>query len=345
MKEIIIFCPGDIVSGGVNSLHNLCASLSNNGFNASMYYFNRNSKILESKEIKSYGVNEFQGTIDKVNQILIVSESQIERLFKYKKASKVIYWLGLIFYFKNPTWQFPFNYKIFRKLITCKSYAGHHSGLVELTQRKLFEYAKNQTNIWISDYIHLSNSYFVTEYCKKRGANNAFTLLNPVRDEIYSNSSEEIKFKKNKVLFGQRTPKLIVALAKLLLKNFEVVKIKNMPYDEVVKLMMESKVFAELGINHGRDRMPREAAMLGCVVFMNRRGSSSNKKDYKIKNEYILKNGVILYLKNLMKIKSAAKNYPEHYKNFEDFKLQLIQEKRDFDNNVITTFNQIVKLG
>jgi hypothetical protein len=343
VKEIIIFSPGNIVSGGVNSLHNLCASLNRNGFNASMHYIDREDAIIQSILIQSYQVKEYSGNIDTKENIIIVPETMTDLLANYKKALKVVYWLGLKYYFKNPDWKFPFNYKLFRKLIACRSYAGHHNGIIEITKRKLNEYAKGVVNIWNNGYVHVSNSYFVADYCKNRGANHTFVIQNPVRDEIYNLGLSQNK-RKNIILFGQRTPKLILFLSKLLFTNFKIIKVKKMPYDKVIQLMSESKVFAELGINHGRDRMPREAAILGCIVFINRRGSSSNKKDYLMNDNYILKNSPFLYFKNLRKIKKVALNHNKYISDFKEFNKQLQEEKQNFDRNVKKAFNLIIKL-
>ena len=90
MNKIIILCPGNVISGGVNSLHNLCASLNRGGFNALMYYFNALPEIINSHQITSYNVNRFEGKIDVPNHIAIVPETMVETISSFTKAKKVI---------------------------------------------------------------------------------------------------------------------------------------------------------------------------------------------------------------------------------------------------------------
>ncbi|MEN8119610.1 MAG: hypothetical protein ABFS35_04660 [Bacteroidota bacterium] len=340
MDKIIILCPGDVISGGVNSLHNLCASLTRNGFNAAMYYFNAKPEIINSHQITSYNVNSHDGKLDEPGHIIFVSESMTERVASFSKAIKVVYWLGIKFYFKSPLWKPPFNKKIFRRLIKCRSYYGYSSGLIESAKRKLNEFAKSEIDIWTDDFIHISNSHYVANYCLHKGAKNVHVLHNPIRDEFYEKDFG-LKKRTKTILFGPKTPKLLVFFLRLFLKDYKIIQLRHLPFEQVVKLMSESVVFAEFGSNHGRDRMPREAAMLGCIVFMNTRGSSALNKDYKIDDQYKIIDKLINYPRIIKEIKKAAKNYENQISDFGQFRDQLKNERANFDWEVNNVFQRI----
>ncbi len=342
MRDIIVMCPGNVISGGVNSLLNLCGSLNKNGFSAKIYFYDIDNDIINSHIVQSYNVEQYRGELDLENNIVVAPETQTTRIKNLKKATKVVYWLGLLYYYKNPEWKFPFNYKIMRKLIACHSYAGYSNGAFELAKRRLNEYAKSKINIWTADYIHLSNSYFVTEYCKNKGAKHAYTIQNPVHDEFYD---KDINPKREKyILLGQRSSHLFMWLLRIVFKDYKIFKLKRMSHAEVMKYLSKSTVFVELGINHGRDRLPREAALLGNVVFMNRRGSSSNKADYNLDKYYILKNNILNYFQIIKKIKNTLDNYQTHFEKQSEFRQQLIKEKNDFNNNVKKVFKQLMNI-
>ena len=341
MFKIIILSPGNVISGGVNSLHNLCAALSRNGFNASMYYLNPDLEVLNNHQIKSYKVKQYTGKLDESDQIIVAPETMTQTIASFKKATKVIYWLGIKFYFKSPPWKAPFNKKIFRSLIKCRSYYGYSSGIIETTKRKFNEFAKSELNIWTNDFIHISNSYYVANYCKDKKAKNVYVLHNPIREELYE---KKFNTKRSKtIIFGAKTPKLLVLFLKLFLKDYKIIQLRKIPFNKVVKLMSESVVFAEFGSNHGRDRMPREAAMSGCIVFMNPRGSSAIKEDYNIDNQYIITDKLKNYPLIIRRIKQAAQNYNTQISDFETFRKQLINENINFDNNVKNTFNKLIE--
>lgn len=341
MIKIIIFCPGDIISGGVNSLHNLCSLLVRNGFNATMYYFNAKPDIINSHQIISYNVNRYDGKIDEPDQIIIVPETMIEILTTFSKAKKIIYWLALKYYFKNPPWRPPFHIKPVRKLISCRSYYGYSGGILESAKRKLNEFSKSKFNIWTEDYIHISNSHFVANYCMHRGAKKSFVLLNPIRNEFY-NKEANLNSRTETILFGPKTPKLLVLFARIFLKEFKIIQLRHIPFKKVYKLMSKSLVFAEFGNNPGRDRMPREAAMLGCIVFMNTRGSNALKEDYNIDNQYKIIDKLINYPHIIKEIRKAAQNYKIQISDFDQFRKQLKNEKANFDNEVKSVFSKLL---
>lgn len=342
MKEIIIFCPANIITGGVNSLHNLCASLTKNGFNSKMYYVDRNNEIIKSPLIQSYKVEEHSGALDTKEQIIIVPETMTFRLAEFKNATKVVYWLSLKYYFKSPVWKSPFDIKLLRKFISCSSYYGYCNSFFESYKRKLNEYAKDEFDIWTNDFIHLSNSFHVAEFCKSKGAQNIFVIQNPVRDEIYKRKIKPGN-RKNNILVGYRTSKFLIFLLRIYLKNYNIIRLKNIPFNDLVNLMTESKLFIELGVNPGRDRMPREAGLLGCAVIVGKRDSYTNKQDYKIENQYIVNPKFRNFLKIMKLTKEITSNYDYHNSNFENFRQQLIEEKKGFDNTVTNVFSEIIK--
>lgn len=341
MDKIIILCPGDVISGGVNSLHNLCASLVRNGFNAAMYYFKAKPEIINSHQITSYNVIRYDGNIDEPDQIIIAPETMTEKIASFSKAKKIIYWLGIKFYFKSPPWKSPFNKKYFRRLIKCRSYYGYSSGLIESAKRKLSEYAKSKINIWTDDFMHISNSYYVANYCLHKGAKKVYVIHNPIRNEFYEKIFD-LNNRTKTILLGTKTPKLLVLFLWLFLKGYKIIQLRHMPFERIVKLMSESVVFAEFGSNHGRDRMPREAAMLGCIVFMNTRGSSALKEDYYIDNQYKIIDKLINYPRIIKKIKKAAQNYKIQISDFDQFREQLENEKANFDCEVKNVFSKLL---
>jgi hypothetical protein len=340
-QTIIICCPGNVISGGVNSLHNLCRSLRLGGFNAAMYYLTPDEKVLANIQITSYSVERVASLTDDENTLVIVPETMVQLLMGLKKAHKMVYWLGLNYFFKNPTWRFPFNIKLCRKLISCRSYSGYSAGAFENLKRRLNEYAKSHLNIWGDDVVHLTNSYFVANYCQQKGSPNTYVLLNPIRDEFYEVTPSPNRDKL--ILFGPKTPKRIINKLRRELPAFKIVRLKGLPITEVHQLMSKAMVFAEFGNYSGRDRMPREAAMLGCCVYMNTRGSAAFSEDYDIAAHYKIADTPNNTSIIVDRIKQTVFDYDTHVKQFETFKEQLRKEKIGFARETERVFTAILK--
>jgi hypothetical protein len=338
-KSIIICCPGNVISGGVNSLHNLCKALNKCGFDAKMFYVEPDDLVLQNHQITSYSVKRQYQIEDRTDILIVVPETMVQFLFQFKKSQKMVYWLGLNYFFKNPSWRFPFNIKLLRKLISCRSYTGFSSGIVENAKRKLNEFAKSHLDIWNGEVIHLSNSYFVADYCKRKGAPNSYVLHNPIREEFYKN--ECIINREKIILFGPKTPKKIIYNLKRELPDFQIHRLIKMPITKVHDLMSKAMVFAEFGNYSGRDRMPREAAMLGCIVFMNTRGSAVFTEDYDIPDFYKIADTYQNTNLIVNRIKQSVNQFDSHIVDFVAFKDQLITERKEFFNQTKAIFNTI----
>jgi hypothetical protein len=66
------------------------------------------------------------------------------------------------------------------------------------------------------------------------------------------------------------------------------VPIENMTPREVAELLASAKVYVDFGEHPGRDRIPREAALAGCVVITGTRGSAGNGIDIPIPAEFVI---------------------------------------------------------
>jgi len=340
IDTIIVFSPGNILSGGVNSLHNLCMALCKNNYEASMHYINPIDSILNDIQITSYNNIHTKEVIDIESNLIIVPETMVAQFDQYPKSAKMIYWLGLNYFFKNLTWRFPFNLKPFRKMISCRSYSGYSSGIIESKKRKLNEFAKSHLDIWDEQIIHLSNSHFVAQYCRDKGSPNTFVLHNPIRQEFYDFKTD-FQNREKIILFGPKTPNRIIRKLKQKLPDFSIIRLKKLKLAEVFDLMSKAMIFAEFGNYSGRDRMPREAAMLGCIIFMNTRGTAALEEDYNTPRKYCITDSNENLSFIIEQLSQCAENYNQYYADFNDFREQLISENKNFLSKTDEVFREI----
>lgn len=80
----------------------------------------------------------------------------------------------------------------------------------------------------------------------------------------------------------QRTGTIFQALAKGVREAPKVVALEGMTREQIRQVLAETKVYIDFGEHPGKDRMPREAAAMGCCVLTNRRGSAANDIDVPI---------------------------------------------------------------
>lgn len=237
MPRIYIFCPGDIISGGVNSLQMLCKALNNEGYQAGICYINQKKHVIEQLQLL-FGNPIFEEPSDHPGNIFVFPETMTEHSLNYKNAKIVIYWLSIHFFFKVPPHRIPFTFKIFQKLISTNWYNYDAQNIVKKIKYKIHKWNKYKSGIWDPKIYHIVNSFYIEYFLKQFGINRVHVLHNPVRDEFYNSTINTER--SNIILVGPRTPKYIFYLLKKRFSDYQVIRIKNFKPEALFALFQES---------------------------------------------------------------------------------------------------------
>ena len=126
--------------------------------------------------------------------------------------------------------------------------------------------------------------FFQSHYAQTKLAQIGFRgemLTDYIRDDLVERSAEirnQGKERQPRIAFNHRTAGLVSAWrAAGCDLNFTMID-GLVPLDALEE-MARCRVFLDLGWHPGRDRMPREAALAGCVVVVNQEGSAGDKRD------------------------------------------------------------------
>ena len=115
-----------------------------------------------------------------------------------------------------------------------------------------------------------------------------------------------------------------------------------MTRNEILDTLLKSKIYIDFGTHPGRDKIPREAVLLGNCILTNRRGSANNPVDISIpdrfKFEETEKNAKIL--DNI--IKEIFGDYYNQFKNFLPYQLDVKNGKNIFKKQATNIFNSKV---
>lgn len=99
------------------------------------------------------------------------------------------------------------------------------------------------------------------------------------------------------------------------------IEIKKMSRAQVMETMRQCKVYVDMGSHPGKDHMPREAVMMGCVVITNKSGSAAYFEDVGIHEKVRYEDE----LPNM--VERAFQQYDEVYRNQETYRQTIRQEK------------------
>jgi hypothetical protein len=292
-----IFCPR-VKTGGPENIHQLCDYINKTGGDCSIYY-------LPHQDENEILYPEFQhikiatSVHDAEDTLVIVPEINcVENIQKSLKYSTVaIWWLS----YTN---------------------AAFHKVLKE--------------NIINQDVIHLFHSYF--EYVNVRPfllpTTNWYFATEYIHDDFLAlNPDEFIDQKEDLVCFNGVKDIISPTVCSILKQPF--LPLKHMNREEIIKTLKRCKIYVDMGYHPGKDHLPREAAMCGCVVITNKAGSAAYQEDVPIEEKVIFEKDL------LTAIPKVLENYKKFYTKQASYRDFIKKEKGIFEENVTFFMEQI----
>ncbi|MDF1546741.1 MAG: hypothetical protein P1P88_02890, partial [Bacteroidales bacterium] len=229
------------------------------------------------------------------------------------------------------------NYFI-RKITFPNDFIGNASGIIDRIKQNILYHGMRDSLVWKNNVIHITNSFYTYSFCEKMGANSIYLLYNPLIDEVFA--KKPVFPRKKQILIGARTSKILKSYLEKSLSGFTVVHLKKMPIEKVYEYMSESMAYVDLSTSN-RDRSPREAALLGCIVFTSKFGSARYYQDVPIPEDYKFADKLCKYPKLKKCIINKALNYDKIISDFDYINNKTIEEKNNFVEKVGETFKNI----
>lgn len=349
--KIYVVAPANVATGGPELLHQLVFNLRNNlNINAFMYYIpdNHPNPVHPAYiEYKNPYVREIE---DKKENILIVPEviQGIKVLENYKNIRKSIWWLSVDNFYLSIIFHSKRNFFLERainkisKIILGKPLID----VTELALRKFkdfdFSTFKDIYDIIKQTDFHLAQSYYAINYLKNNNIlDNKIYYLSDYLNENFLKTQTDLSKKENVVVYNpkkgfQFTNKIIKSA-----KDIKFIPLINMTREEVIKTLQKAKVYIDFGNHPGKDRLPREAAILGCCVITGKRGSAAFFEDVPIPEEYKFEDNEENIPKIIEKIKDCFENFEERYKDFDYYRQVIKNEPQKFLEDLKKIFVKI----
>lgn len=318
MKNVYVLCPGGVVTGGTELLHQFVNELRFNHVTAYIVYFPFDKPFDKAEAFSKYNCPQ-QKLKDEKNSVIVIPESATKIATSIKFAKICIWWLSVdnYFYFpQNNKLKKPFsinNNKLYDWIRYLKSYFRH----IPIKQLKKFE--------------HYSQSFYAVDFLRK---NNIKSIM--LTDYLSSeHMAESNSTKKDVVLYNPK--KGIEITRNLILRNPDIkfIPIENMSTLEVANVMRNSKVYIDFGNHPGKDRPPREAVIAGCCVITGLSGSAKYYEDVPISERYKLDIEDPEFLKKFRELLSDCLiNYEKNNLEFDLWRNNIKLEESKFKKQV-----------
>ena len=182
----------------------------------------------------------------------------------------------------------------------------------------------------LEHYSHLAQSKYAQQELKKRGIEaKMLSDYTSFLDDFENEPGE-----KRGIAYNANKGAEYVEPAKALLPDVEFIPINGMSRSQVLKTLSDANAYLDLGHHPGKDRMPREAAALGCVVVTSTVGSASVYKDVPIA-EKVLRDDPESVARVVESINSDALTFWTKQRSYRE---KVFAEPYVFDNEVREIF-------
>ena len=323
-------------SGGTELLHQLIFHLRNNlKSNAYLYPLPPNSSNPIHSEYKQYMNPYVREVEDKKRNIIVLFEG-IESLkiaSNYHKIRKIIWWLSVDNFYLSYIFSSKSNFFIQRALNKIyKKFTGKR--LFDINEIVLKD--KKFERLQLPDFVkkanyHLAQSHYAMNHLKNIGIpEDKVFYLSDYLNENFLKIQTDLSKKENIVAYN---PKKGFSFTKKIIKkspDTKFVPLINMTRQQVIETLQKTKVYIDFGYHPGKDRIPREAAILGCCVITGKRGSAAFYEDVSIPDEYKFEDKKENIPKIIEKIKDCFESFEERYKDFDNYREKIKSEPQKF---------------
>lgn len=322
MSHIYVICPGGIVTGGPELLHQLVDRLNREGRPASLVYhpFDREHPVPAAYE--RYRAPVARRDAIAAGEIVVLPELYWNETGAYPGCRLYFWWLSVdnfVDRVRRSRYSRLLTFPVHR-FVRLRQIRGH-------VERHLYqsEYARQflaGDRLGPSD--HLSD-YIAEEY------------LEAIADPPTARREDLIVYNPAKGM--EQTQAILRRLESDGGLPVAAVPIVDMSREEVRALLSRAKVYIDFGNHPGKDRIPREAAAMGACVLVNRRGSAANDVDIPLGDLYKVDDTRPGFeVEAAAKIRAIVADFDRHRTALDAYRASIAAEPERFRRDVLSIF-------
>lgn len=305
--KVYIVAPANVMTGGTELLHQFSRALSDNGIENYMVYMGADGVRCPTPEaFWKYNVKYVGSVAYTCDTVLVLPETWLELAQEVgcTRGIVMVWWLSVD------------NY-----LMTYKNFF-QTDDLDFLCMKK-----------W-KNAVHFVQSRYAKEFLREYiGVPNSYRLMDYINDEIMEIATQyrDLAYNRQNICLynprkGYESLKPVIEACR---NDIQWIPLKGYTPREMAELMCIAKVYVDFGHHPGKDRIPREAAICGCCVVTNQKGSAVFEEDVCIPEYYkIADMGDIERV--LEVIYALVDHYEERQADFSSYREKIAQEKSSF---------------
>ncbi|MFX1716204.1 tetratricopeptide repeat protein [Paraburkholderia sp. A1RO-5L] len=318
--QFVLFCP-NVVTGGPEALHQLAHTINTQGGNASIAYYGGQSglaydgRVLRATYAPDPAVQEAYAMYEPLpvqevtlspRTLLIFPEVLVEQARQMMSAKRAIWWLSV----DNAIAANP-----------------------RLADARYASELLSDPSI-----IHLYQSDYARRFVERHGARQVLPLFDFInRDYLKSGATEPPRARQIVGLFPRKGADLAARFVNLN-NRLPFALIQDMSRDQVRSTLSQCAIYIDFGHHPGKDRVPREAAISGAVIFLHDRGAARHYADHPLDRFYLFSDDDIETGLLHTKIQDVLAHHAEHFANQRIYRQRVVLEMDEFVLQVKTAF-------
>lgn len=328
-ENIFVMYPRGVRTGGPEALHQLVDMLRSLGQPAFLVACSGAEKPRAS-EYDCYNAPEVPAAVDSPRNAVIVPETYIRELKRFKHATKFCWWLSID---NSPIFE---SEKLIGRIEPDRArnrlrLAKHFA--LSAVQSILRSRHRN-------DCIHLAQSSYAWAYVSSRINTNPSILSDYTCVEEFGTQFRPQLLSRGRTVAynpakGRETVEKIIESAP---KDIEWRPIQNLSRAGVIALLQDTSIYLDMGHHPGKDRMPREAALAGAVSIVSRRGAGAYYNDVPVPWEHKISIGPIAVEMAVQRIEQVLENVPAEALKQKEYVRRILEEKEQFRREVEDIF-------
>jgi hypothetical protein len=319
-SRVILMSPVDAITGGPEALHQLAFSIRQQGGEAGMAYYAKDKGIdfsqthvrpqtVEGKALEAYRRYEPQPYQDielTASDLLVFPEVMASFATMDFACPKAIWWLAVDNALSaNPALRYP------------------------RMPHRVFE---------DRDITHFYQSAYARQFLLERGAKKLVPLADYTGiDEVIQWVPEPLERTVDVALFPNKGAELAQAFVASA-PELSYTLIQNMSRAEVGEALRQTRVYIDFGGQPGKDRVPREAAISGNVVFLHHQGAGSYYEDSPLDDVYLFTQEDIRTGNLKARVQLVLQNRLHNFEQQSYYRQRVLNEQQEFGIQVRNAF-------
>jgi len=321
-KKIQVVSLNSAVTGGPEALHHLVHELNSLGIRAEIIYFPFDQDCTVPDQYTDFCKQ--PGRLeDCIGNLVVFPEILPIEALKIKNADAAIWWLSVD------------NFLVSKKI----------NSLID--KMHFYQKALRGQRPWgglnaLKNLTHYSQSRYSSEFLQTAGIK-FVEVFEPINNRFLTNNSDHLnaRTKRNEILYN---PIKRFDITSSLIKSFPDIiftPLKGFTRDELSKKLATSKAYIDFGHHPGRDRLPREASILGCCIVTGQLGAAKNTVDISIPSQYKLDHTSPSFFQEFkILISDIFENTQKHIDLFQDYRSHIISEPIVFKQTLTKLFQK-----